>query len=88
MYKVNKYNGNFNVIGSKIKKIRKQNKITQEDLCARLQILGYNINRSDISKIENEKKFVSDFEVYGFSKALKVKIEYLYNMDNQEENIS
>lgn len=55
MYKVNKYNGNFNVIGSKIKQIRKQNKITQEDLCARLQILAYNINRSDISKIENGK---------------------------------
>ena len=87
MYKVNKYNGHFNVIGSKIKEIRKQNKITQEDLCARLQVLGYNMNRSDISKIENGKKFVSDFEVFGFSKALKVKIEYLYTLDNQEEMI-
>ena len=29
MYKVNKFNGNFNVIGSNIKKIRKQNKITR-----------------------------------------------------------
>lgn len=27
MYKINKYNGNFNMIGSKIKEIRKQNKI-------------------------------------------------------------
>ena len=88
MYKVNKFNGNFNVIGPKIKKIRKRNKITQEDLCARLQILGYNINRSDISKIENGKKFVSDFEVFGFSKALKVQIEYLYINENQEEKIS
>ncbi len=88
MYKVNKYNGHFNVIGHKIKEIRKQNKITQEDLCARLQVLGYNMNRSDISKIENGKKFVSDFEVYGFSKALKVKIENLYSIDKQEENIS
>ena len=87
MYKVNKFNGNFNVIGPNIKKIRKQNKITQEDLCARLQILGYNINRSDISKIENGKKFVADFEVYGFSKALKVQMEYLYQK-NQEEKIS
>ena len=88
MYKVNKYNGHFNVIGHKIKEIRKQNKITQEDLCARLQVLGYNMNRSDISKIENGKKFVSDFEVYGFSKALKVKLENLYSIDKQEENIS
>ena len=78
MYKVNKFNGSFNIIGSKIKKIRKENKITQEDLCARLQILGYNINRSDISKIENGKKFVADFEVLGFSRALRVSLLDLY----------
>lgn len=88
MYKVNKFNGSYNVIGSKIKRIRKLNNISQDQLCARLQVLGYNINRSDISKIENGKKFVADFEVYGFSKALKVTLEYLYDIDKKEENIS
>ena len=88
MYKVNKFNGNYNVIGSNIKKIRKKNKISQEALCARLQVLGYDINRSDISKIENGKKFVADFEVFGFSKALKVTLEYLYDLENDKERIS
>lgn len=88
MYKVNKFNGNYNIIGSKIREIRKKNKISQEDLCARLQTLGYDINRSDISKIENGKKFVADFEVYGFSKALKVAIEYLYTIESDQKNIS
>lgn len=78
MKKINKYNDNFNITGKNIKKMRKNQKITQEDLCARMQVMGYNISRSDISKLENGKKFISDFEVLGFSKALKISILDLY----------
>lgn len=78
MQKINKYNDNFNIIGPKIKYFRKLKNITQEDLCARMQVLGYLINRSDISKIENGKKFIADFEVLGFATALKVSILDLY----------
>ena len=60
--------------------IRKEEKITQEDLCARMQVLGYQINRSDISKIENCNKFIADFEVLGFAKALNKSILDLYNL--------
>lgn len=69
----------FNITGKNIKSIRKNKKITQEDLCARMQILGYQISRSDISKLENQKKFITDFEIYGFAKALKVSILDLFS---------
>ena len=62
----------------KYKKIRKEQKITQDELCARMQVMGYQISRSDISKLENGKKFITDFEVFGFSKALKVSILNLF----------
>ena len=65
--------------GKNIKKIREESKITQEDLCARMQTMGYQINRSDISKLENGKRFISDFEVKGFATALKVNILDLFN---------
>ncbi len=78
MKKFNKYENKFNIIGSRIKDIRKEEKITQEDLCARMQVLGYQINRSDISKIENCNKFIADFEVLGFSRALNRSILDLY----------
>lgn len=68
----------FNITGKNIKKIRKDNKITQEDLCARMQVMGYQISRSDISKLENGKRFISDFEIVGFAKALKVNILDLF----------
>lgn len=78
MHKINRYNSSINIIGNNIKKFRKDQNLSQEYLCARLQTMGYQISRSDISKIENKKKFISDFEVLGFSKALKISIEKLY----------
>ena len=78
MQKNSTFNNSYNIIGKKIKEIRKEKKITQEDLCARMQVMGYKISRSDISKLENGKKFISDFEVYGFAKALKVSILVLF----------
>ena len=41
--------------------------------------MGYQISRSDISKLENGKKFITDFEIVGFSKALKVSILDLFD---------
>ena len=68
----------LNVSGKNIKEIRKKQKNTQEDLCARMQIMGFKLSRSDISKLENGKRFVNDVEIVGFSKALKVSILDLY----------
>ena len=68
----------FNITGKNIKKIRISKKITQEQLCARMQVLGYQISRSDISKLENGKRFISDFEIVGFANALKVEILDLF----------
>lgn len=79
MQKNKKFNDSYNITGNNILRIRKEKKVTQEDLCARMQVMGYQISRSDISKLENGKKFIADFEVYGFAKALKVSISDLFN---------
>lgn len=72
-------NNVYNICGKNIKKIRKEQKITQDELCARMQVMGYQISRSDISKLENSKKFITDFELEGFSKALKISILDLFD---------
>ena len=71
-------NNVYNICGKNIKKIRKEQKVTQDELCARMQVMGYQISRSDISKLENGKKFITDFELLGFSKALNVSILDLF----------
>ena len=78
MKNINENISSFNITGKNIKKIRKDKKITQEDLCARMQVMGYQISRSDISKLENGKRFISDFEIVGFAQALKIDILELF----------
>ena len=79
MQKNKKFNDSYNITRNPLLRIRKEKKVTQEDLCARMQVMGYQISRSDISKLENGKKFIADFEVYGFAKALKVSILDLFD---------
>lgn len=70
---------NRNVIGPNIKKIRNTKKITQEELTAKLQINGINIDRTMISKIENQTREIYDYEIISIAKALNIPIEHLFN---------
>lgn len=66
-----------NIIGERLKSYRKQNKITQEDLAARLQTKGLTLDRTAISKIERGERLVPDYEVVAIAKSLKVDIKWL-----------
>lgn len=44
-----------------------------------MQVEGFQISRSDISKLENGKKLIADFEIIGFAKCLKVSVLELFN---------
>ncbi|MFT5872638.1 MAG: transcriptional regulator with XRE-family HTH domain [Clostridium sp.] len=67
-----------NIIGNRIRIIRNTTGITQEDLTARLNVLGIDIDRPMISKIENCSREIVDYEIKAISKALKVSIEDLF----------
>ena len=68
-----------NIIGTRIRKARNEATppITQEDLVARLQLLGMKIDQGMISRIEQGDRLVTDIEVKGIAKALKVSVEWL-----------
>lgn len=67
-----------NIIGNRIRKIRNTVGITQEDLTARLNVLGINIDRPMVSKIENCSREIVDYEIKAIATALKVSIEDLF----------
>lgn len=54
-------------------------KITQEDMAGRLARLGVDINQSQVAEVESGDRAVSDFEVTAIAKALKVRIQDLFN---------
>ncbi len=61
-----------NIIGKKIKKIRLQKKMTQNDIAVKLQLLGHEFDRITILRIENGLRFVPDYEVKWLCEALEV----------------
>jgi len=69
-----------NVVGPRVRaaRYRSGEKVTQEDLVARLQGLGVNVDRTVISKIESGNRIVTDVEILAISKALKVSIGFLF----------
>ncbi len=69
----------MNLIGPRIKSIREEQELTQEELAARCNLLKWDISRSTLAKIESQVRRVTDEEALLFSKALDVNIEDLYD---------
>ncbi len=71
-----------NIVGPQVRKRRYSLGLKQADLAARLQILGWGIDRAGVSKIESQFIWVSDFEMLYLSEALKIEVtELLPNLD-------
>lgn len=71
-----------NICGKRIKSIRKNIYIdgvgmTQEDLAAKLQLRGGNFMRLTVSRIENGRREVSDYELVQLADALGVDVNTL-----------
>ncbi|MCI8397671.1 MAG: helix-turn-helix transcriptional regulator [Clostridia bacterium] len=80
--KFNKYNDNFNIIGTNLKRLRKENKISQEQLSNKISLLGVTLYQSDIFKIEQNQRTVRDFELWAISKVMDVDFnEFFKNVD-------
>ena len=75
--KIYDFGGSKNICGNRVKEARKKLKLSQENLAAKLQIEGVNIERDSISRIEIGTRFVADYELLALSKILKVSLDYL-----------
>lgn len=62
----------MNIIGKKIRQIRKEQGLTQEQLAAGCCLLGFDLSRSTLAKVESQNRQVTDYEIRYFAKALKV----------------
>ena len=66
--------GRANASGYKIKERREAAGLSQEELAARLQLAGLNLNQKAVSRIETGDRVVPDFELLYFSEVLEVPI--------------
>ena len=66
-----------NVCGVKIYIKRKELKYSQRELADKLQLLGLDIDKNAIQRIEAGKRFVTDIELIYFAKALNLSFDEL-----------
>lgn len=69
--------GENNICGTQVAKYRKAQKKSQRELADELQLIGLDVDKNAIQRIEAGKRFVTDIELVYLSKALKISIEKL-----------
>lgn len=80
---INKSNdGLNNICGKNIAKFRKKLRLSQRELADNLQLIGLDVDKNAIQRIECGKRFVTDIEIVYMSKALKVSFEELLSCNN------
>ena len=67
----------MNLVGSRVRALRLERKMSQQTLSNKPETLAIYVCRGSISRIE-DKRTVTDIELYGLAKVLQVPIESLF----------
>lgn len=67
-----------NLVGKKVRELRKEKNMSQQELSDKLETLAIYVCRGSISRIEDMSRTVTDTELYGLSQILDVSIEELF----------
>lgn len=69
-----------NVIGPRIRAARLKHKpqLSQNDLVARLGVAGLDVDRPTITRIENGRRYLRDYEIIAIARVLKVSVASLF----------
>ena len=70
--------GDKNIVGAKVTKIRKLNKMSQKELAMNMQLLGVDINLASLSKLEGQTRIATDKEVLAIAKIFRIKTDDLF----------
>lgn len=75
--------GEKNLVSSRLIELRRQQNLSQRDLAHKLQLAGYDMDKNVITRIETNKRYVTDIELRALSQVLGVS--YAYLIDGKEQ---
>ena len=91
MYQCSKYNNQLNVTSKKIRELRIKNNLSLSELSTKLALVGIDISKPSLHKLEKGTRIVKDFELYGLAYVFKVPVEELlgdFISEFKKDNIS
>jgi len=68
----------MNLVGSRVRELRKARHMSQQALADRLETVAVYICRGSISRIEDQQRTVTDIELHGLAEVLGVTINDLF----------
>lgn len=74
--------GAKNLISARLIELRQQQKLSQRDLAHKLQLAGYDMDKNVITRIETNKRYVTDIELKALSEVLGVSYAFLIDGEN------
>jgi len=72
-----KFEGNMNVISRLLKEYRIKKNLSYEQLSAKLDLMGISIHKQSLYDIENNKRTVKDYELFGIAHVLGIDVNDL-----------
>ena len=66
-----------NLIGERLKILRTNANLSQRDLAGELQLIGIDMDKNVITRIETNKRYVTDFELQALKQIFRVSYDYL-----------
>lgn len=70
-----------NLVGQQVRRIRNQLGLSQQELAARCQRQGWDIDRFTIARIEAGTRWVGDFEAVELARAVRVPLLRLFGLE-------
>ena len=70
-------NGEKNLIAKRLIELRLRDNLSQRGLANKLQLAGYDIDKNVITRIETNKRYVSDIELKAFATIFNTTYDYL-----------
>lgn len=77
-----RHNGRNNIAGIKVAQLRKELRISQHELADRLCVIGLDIDKNGVQRIESGQRFVTDIEIGYLAKVLGTTINYLLDVQD------
>ena len=72
-----RYNNKLNISGKVIENARLSKNLSREDLSNKLQLMGLNVDRSFVYRIEKQSSTLKDFELIAIATILELNLENL-----------
>lgn len=69
--------GEKNLISQRLIALRKQENLSQRDLARKLQLAGFDMDKNVITRIETNKRYVTDIELRALCQVFNVSYDYL-----------